>query len=66
GPNVMNAAGTGFIAMDPIFPLSNPALISVPAGFIGAFLGTFLGKPESYDKYREVKVKSVTGYLQLK
>ncbi|GAB3060832.1 cation acetate symporter [Salinicoccus sesuvii] len=61
GPNVMNAAGTGFIAMDPIFPLSNPALISVPAGFIGAFLGTFLGKPESYDKYREVKVKSVTG-----
>ncbi|CAM2966375.1 solute symporter family protein [Salinicoccus roseus] len=60
-PNVMDPSGNAFIAMEPIFPLDNPALISVPAGFIGAFLGTFLGKAESHEKYREVKVKSVTG-----
>ncbi|MFI3378520.1 cation acetate symporter [Mammaliicoccus sciuri] len=60
-PNVMNPAGTAFITMSPIFPLSNPAIISVPAGFIGAFLGTFLGKSESHDKFQEVQVKSATG-----
>ncbi len=60
-PNVMNPEGTAFITMSPIFPLSNPAIISVPAGFIGAFLGTFLGKSESHDKFQEVQVKSATG-----
>ena len=57
----MNPEGTAFITMSPIFPLSNPAIISVPAGFIGAFLGTFLGKSESHDKFQEVQVKSATG-----
>src|SRR5699024_11431026 len=52
-PNVMNPEGTAFITMSPIFPLSNPAIISVPAGFIGAFLGTFLGKLEFHDKFQE-------------
>ena len=60
-PNVMNPNGTAFITANPIFPLANPAIISVPAGFIGAFLGTYLGKAESEDKFREVEVKSVTG-----
>ena len=60
-PNVMNPDGTAFITSNPIFPLANPAIISVPAGFIGAFLGTYLGKAESEDKFREVEVKSVTG-----
>lgn len=60
-PNVMNPAGTAFITANPLFPLSNPAIISVPAGFLGAFLGTFLGKQESQEKYREVQVKSITG-----
>ena len=60
-PNVMNPAGTAFIKADPIFPLANPALFSVPAGFIAAFLGTFLGRQESQEKFDEVKVKSVTG-----
>lgn len=60
-PNVMNPEGTAFITMDPIFPLSNPAIISVPAGFLAAFLGSFLGKSESEAKFREVQVKSATG-----
>ncbi|CAD2074461.1 cation acetate symporter [Phocicoccus schoeneichii] len=60
-PNVMNPAGTGFINAEAIFPLANPAIISVPAGFIGAFVGTFFGKKESDEKFREVQVKSITG-----
>ncbi|WP_017549085.1 solute symporter family protein [Salinicoccus carnicancri] len=61
GPNVMDPAGGAFIEMSPVFPLDNPAIISVPAGFLGAFLGTFLGKQESVEKYREVQVKAATG-----
>src|SRR5699024_9619121 len=61
GPNVMDPTGAAFIDMSPVFPLDNPALISVPAGFLGAFLGTFLGKQESEEKYREVQVKAATG-----
>src|SRR5699024_7402076 len=61
GPNVMDPTGAAFIDMSPGFPLDSPALISVPAGFLGAFLGTFLGKQESEEKYREVQVKAATG-----
>ena len=61
GPNVMDPTGAAFIEMSPVFPLDNPAIISVPAGFLGAFLGTFLGKRESVEKYREVRVKAATG-----
>lgn len=61
GPNVMDPTGAAFIEMSPVFPLDNPAIISVPAGFLGAFLGTFLGKQESVEKYREVQVKAATG-----
>lgn len=61
GPNVMDPTGAAFIEMSPVFPLDNPAIISVPAGFLGAFLGTFLGKRESVEKYREVQVKAATG-----
>ncbi|TDM12720.1 solute symporter family protein [Macrococcus lamae] len=60
-PNVMNPAGTAFITANPIFPLANPAIISVPAGFLAGFLGTFLGKRESEKKFEEVQVKSITG-----
>ncbi|MCG3400402.1 solute symporter family protein [Staphylococcus massiliensis] len=60
-PNVMNMAGTGFITMEPIFPLSNPAIISVPAGFLAGFIGTFFTKAESKAKFDEVQVKSTTG-----
>ncbi|KKK35732.1 symporter [Salinicoccus sediminis] len=61
GPNVMDPSGAAFIEMSPVFPLDNPAIISVPAGFLGAFLGTFLRKQESVEKYREVQVKAATG-----
>lgn len=47
---------------DPLFPLKNPALISVPLGFLGAWLGTILSteKPDEA-KFTELMVRANTG-----
>ncbi len=44
------------------FPLKNPAIISIPLGFLGAFLGTFLSREPSAEKlFSELKVRANTG-----
>ncbi|KIL49597.1 solute symporter family protein [Jeotgalibacillus soli] len=64
-PNVFSPEGTAMITGDPIFPLTNPALVSVPLGFIGAVIGTLVSsKQEDTKKYAEVKVKADTGYRE--
>lgn len=45
-----------------LFPLKNPALLSVPLGFLGAVIGTLLVRePEAEQKYNELLVRSHTG-----
>lgn len=63
-PNVIAPDGSAFITGNPIFPIDNPAIISIPAGFIGAYLGTILSKENNPKKYAEVKVKANTGYRE--
>ncbi|RUL48649.1 solute symporter family protein [Lysinibacillus antri] len=61
-PNVWNPeAGKAIFVGEPLIFLTNPALISVPLGFIGGWLGTMLSKQEDAAKYREVEVKAQTG-----
>jgi cation/acetate symporter len=44
------------------YSLANPAIISVPLGFIGCFLGTMLARePSAEAKFPELKVRSETG-----
>jgi cation/acetate symporter len=45
------------------FPLGNPAIVSVPLGFIGCAIGTWLGRRErlGLDSFDEVRVRSLTG-----
>jgi cation/acetate symporter len=44
------------------FPLENPGLISIPAGFLFAWLGTITAKElASATKYAELEVRSLTG-----
>ena len=44
------------------FPLSNPAIISVPVGFLGCALGTLLGRERAADRsFDELHVRSETG-----
>src|SRR5690606_29810545 len=51
-----------FMGEGAIFRLNNPAILSVPIGFLGACLGTLLGKePEAERKFPELYVRSNTG-----
>lgn len=60
-PNVFGPPGKAIFEGTPLISLTNPALISVPVGFLAAFLGTFLGRPESNEKFDEILVKANTG-----
>ena len=51
-----------FMGANAIFPLKNPALLSIPIGFLGAIIGTYLSKevpPE--EKFIELQVRANTG-----
>jgi cation/acetate symporter len=43
------------------FPLENPGLVSIPFGFLCAYLGTVLSKEHDEAKYAELEVRSLTG-----
>ncbi len=50
------------ILKEPLFPLKNPGIVSIPLGFIGAIVGTFLGRePHAEAKYSELFVRASTG-----
>jgi cation/acetate symporter len=62
-PNVLSPIpGEAIFTGDPIFPLTNPAIISVPLGFIGGYLGTIFTEKSDLERYAEVKVRANTGY----
>ncbi|MBY0123028.1 cation acetate symporter [Bacillus sp. S/N-304-OC-R1] len=62
-PSVMSPVeGATLITGNPIFPLTNPALVSVPVGFIGGIIGTLLSSKHDAKRFAEVKVKANTGY----
>ncbi|MFF8594909.1 cation acetate symporter [Streptomyces sp. NPDC015220] len=44
------------------FPLENPAIVSVPLGFLAGWLGTVISaEPPDHAKYAETEVRSLTG-----
>jgi cation/acetate symporter len=43
------------------FPLENPGLVSIPAGFFFGWLGTVLSKEYNEGKFAEMEVRSLTG-----
>ncbi|RIX50123.1 cation acetate symporter [Paenibacillus nanensis] len=64
-PNIWNPeAGKAIFVGDPIIPLTNPGIISIPLGFLAAFVGTLLSSRNSAKdeaKYAEVLVKANIG-----
>ncbi|PIC80373.1 cation acetate symporter [Sporosarcina sp. P18a] len=68
-PSVMNPVeGATLITGNPIFPYANPAIVSVPAGFLAAWIGTLVSsKRHEKDEvsYAEVRFKAETGYKEL-
>ena len=60
-PTVVGAA-RHLIQSPPLFPLENPGILSIPLGFLGAFLGTLTGRePSAEAKYTELVVRANTG-----
>ncbi|MFD0693750.1 cation acetate symporter [Paenibacillus sp. GCM10027628] len=59
-PSVWNpVAGKAIFVGEPWFTLTNPGIISIPLGFIGAIIGTLLSREKvNSAKYDEVQVKS--------
>jgi cation/acetate symporter len=43
------------------FPLQNPALFSIPIGFLGCWLGTILSSERTEPRHRELRVRAETG-----
>jgi cation/acetate symporter len=72
GPNPEPPA-TPIIPIDPLFPLKSPAIISVPLGFLGCYLGTLLGgrgaereREQGIQRsYDEIHVRSLTGITDI-
>ncbi|KXH84052.1 cation acetate symporter [Sporosarcina sp. HYO08] len=60
-PSVLSPEGTAILTGNPIFPLTNPALVSVPLGFLGGWIGTMVTKERDVLKYSEVNVRANTG-----
>jgi cation/acetate symporter len=70
GPSVMGidaatvvGAARHPIQHAPIFPLENPGIVSIPIGFLGALIGTFVGgrDPIAEGKWTELEVRANTG-----
>ncbi|TVY08937.1 solute symporter family protein [Paenibacillus cremeus] len=59
-------AGKAILVGAPLFPLANPGIVSIPLGFLGAFVGTLLSSKKEVpaaasDKFDEIVVRAHTG-----
>lgn len=66
GPNVWSPVeGARILTGEPLFPMYNPTIITIPLGFLGAFIGTLMGSKKAKladDHYDEILFKMHTGY----
>lgn len=60
-PNLWGTDGTHLFNGTALFPLTNPAIFSVPAGFLGGYIGALIGARADQKKYAEVDVKANIG-----
>ncbi|GIP36908.1 cation acetate symporter [Paenibacillus sp. J31TS4] len=60
-PSVWDPAGKAIFVGEPLISLTNPGIISIPLGFLGAIVGTLLSGKSSQAKFDEVLVKANTG-----
>ena len=60
-PNIWSPEGTAILTGTPLFPLTNPAIVSVPLGFLAGWIGSLVGAKADAKKYAEVEVRANTG-----
>lgn len=51
GPNVMDPSG-GWIKAEALFPLKYPGIVSIPLGFVGGLIGTWLFPQRAQERQR--------------
>ncbi|KPV60352.1 MULTISPECIES: solute symporter family protein [Paenibacillus] len=65
-PNVWDpVAGKAILVGEPLISLTNPGIISIPIGFVGAIAGTLLSSKRNDEKYDEILVKANTGMQEV-
>ncbi|MFB6364393.1 cation acetate symporter [Paenibacillus elgii] len=65
-PNVWDpVAGKAIFVGEPLISLTNPGIISIPIGFLGAIAGTLLSSKRNDEKYDEILVKANTGMQEV-
>jgi cation/acetate symporter len=61
-PPGATGAARHLIQSAPLFPLENPGIVSIPLGFLGAVIGTLLGRESKAEaRYAELLVRANTG-----
>jgi cation/acetate symporter len=61
-PNVWSPeVGKAILVGEPLISLTNPGIISIPLGFLAAYLGTILSSSKQEDNYDEILVRSQIG-----
>ena len=62
-PSVMGTGPDALIHHEPLFPLKNPGILSIPLGFLGAVLGTLFtrAQPGAEAAFAELSVRANTG-----
>ena len=62
-PSVMGTGPGALIHHEPLFPLKNPGILSIPLGFLGAVLGTLFtrAQPGAEAAFAELSVRANTG-----
>ena len=59
GPEVAESARR-MIQLPTLFPLKNPGIVSIPLGFLAAYLGSvFSNEPSAEEKYIELSVRTL-------
>ena len=64
GPSVIGPEGIALHGVEPLTTLSNPGIISVPAGFLAGWLATVLTARErrSEERFDQLRLRALTGY----
>jgi len=63
-PSIMGVDGRHLIHGAPLFPLENPGIISIPLGFVGAFIATMMSRVDenAEAKFTELEVRANIGH----
>ncbi|RDB32889.1 cation acetate symporter [Exiguobacterium sp. RIT594] len=61
-PNIWAVDGSALFVGEALFPLSNPGIVSIPLGFLGAIVGTLVTKSDEVaGNFERILVKANTG-----